>query len=346
LGLFKHGTHIFDAVSHVVDEIEQIQNGCKIFHAGIGDYVAVKIFIVQFIADMPQRNVTCGCKKPTADRPCCHCLQEKSRLKTGEIAELRNVEQTRSFFEQCLKKGSKNMVEEYTKSKGIAPLLEYKSLPHKKVPVAYKPNPFWRLFKLYGFDIHVDSVIDLFHIEFLGLLVDHTEFLFKYVFDEKEKKKIFAEARKINISGNTLPPMEHYKYWNGDNWITWMMVSPYVLFPFMNTSSKLKHYKCWICHLDYLVMLLKPSLSLVEIKIAKEKCLEWRRMMIDLYPQEDFNFPNFHCILHLFPQMERLGVPILYWTRPFEHKHKTFRGINATGNFKNVEVWSSNKGFL
>lgn len=122
------------------------------------------------------------------------------------------------------------------------------------------------------------------------------------------------------------------------------MISPFVLLPFMNSEVKLLHYKCWIEHLEYLTILLKPSLSLSDIRSAKEKCIKWRKMMVVLYPQEDFSFPNFHAILHLFCQMERLGVPVFYWTRPFEHKHKVFRGINSTGNYKNVEIWSANKG--
>lgn len=215
MGLYKKDTHINDVVKHIIEELEFVKSGCKFYHAVLKDYIVAKIFVAQFIADMPQRNATCGCKAPGADYPCCHCILHKKMFKGDAFGDIRNVEQTRAFYDACLKMKSKTEIEDFCKSKGIAPSIFYKSLPHKKIAVSYQENPFWKLKEISGFDIHVDSVVDLFHVEFLGLLVDHTEFMLKYLFSERERNQIYERVKDFKIAGESLPPMKYYKFWNG-----------------------------------------------------------------------------------------------------------------------------------
>lgn len=43
--------------------------------------------------------------------------------------------------------------------------------------------------------------------------------------------------------------------------------------------------------------------------------------------------------MHVFEQARLWGSPVIYWTRPFEHKHKVFKELIHRSNHKNELVW-------
>lgn len=69
-------------------------------------------------------------------------------------------------------------------------------------------------------------------------------------------------------------------------------------------------------------------------------CSEWRSKMCVAYPWASLlNLPNFHNVIHIFAFARKWGPPILYWTRPYEHKHKVFREFIHSGNHQDDENW-------
>lgn len=98
--------------------------------------------------------------------------------------------------------------------------------------------------------------------------------------------------------------------------------------------------------------MLQEALSDNDIDYAQQLCLKWRQQVIQLFGTTglqgkkltNVNFPNFHAILHVFDQAKEYGPPVLWWTRPFEHKHTTFRGYIQRSNKQHGCIqWSINK---
>lgn len=85
--------------------------------------------------------------------------------------------------------------------------------------------------------------------------------------------------------------------------------------------------------------MLRPELSVKDISAAEQRCWKWRKTMLDLFEKSKIATPNFHAILHVFPQALMYGPPVLYWARPFEHKHSTYRGYIENSNNINVETF-------
>lgn len=65
--------------------------------------------------------------------------------------------------------------------------------------------------------------------------------------------------------------------------------------------------------------------------------------MVELFGKKELGIPNFHAVLHAFQFARIHGPPILYWTRPFEHKHAEFKGYMANSNHVKVERFSMEK---
>lgn len=129
-------------------------------------------------------------------------------------------------------------------------------------------------------------------------------------------------------------------------WMQWMKISPFILFSTMTRNAFLQqHYECWLAHLEWIKIILTPSLSMDDIKKGKQKCIEWRTLMVKLFsPFKDLKFPKFHLILHLIDQISHFGPPYLFWTKYFEQKHKTFKGYIDRSNHRQVEIWSIEQG--
>jgi hypothetical protein len=93
-------------------------------------------------------------------------------------------------------------------------------------------------------------------------------------------------------------------------------------------------------------ILLQRSLSQTDIDHAKSLCLLWRELFVALTSEADGNFINFHAVLHMFDHISRWGPPILWWARPFEAKHRTFRQYISHSNYHNLELWTAKKEMI
>jgi hypothetical protein len=97
-------------------------------------------------------------------------------------------------------------------------------------------------------------------------------------------------------------------------------------------------------HFRWVRIMLLRSLSKAEIDAAEDMCMEWRQKMERLYSNSTLlNKPNFHNVIHVFQFARRWGPPILYWTRPYEHKHKVFRQFVSEGNHQDDERWCAQR---
>lgn len=191
---------------------------------------------------------------------------------------------------------------------------------------------------MYNVDIFEANIVDFFHVSVLGLLRKHFNLLLDTVFSQAEVKQISSELQQHSVVGLTFPSLNNIKFWNGDQWLRFMAISSFVLLKVMQTDSTLKkHYMCWIGHLEWLTVMLKPELSLNEISLAEQMCNAWRKSMLSLFDKNKVATPNFHAILHVFEQAKKYGPPVLYCARPFEHKHATYRGYIENSNNINVE---------
>jgi hypothetical protein len=98
--------------------------------------------------------------------------------------------------------------------------------------------------------------------------------------------------------------------------------------------------KLFMLHCRWVRIMLLRTLSKFEINLAEDMCSEWREKMILAYPQSTIlDKPNFHNLVHVFAFARKWGPPILYWARPYEHKHKVFRQFVHEGNHQNDEEW-------
>lgn len=84
--------------------------------------------------------------------------------------------------------------------------------------------------------------------------------------------------------------------------------------------------------------------------MAKDICMKWGRMIVQLYAKEEygvkvFKFQTF-TPYYIFSQIGRFRPPVLWRTRQFEHRHCTFPGYIERSNKKNVNSWSIQREIL
>jgi len=104
----------------------------------------------------------------------------------------------------------------------------------------------------------------------------------------------------------------------------------------------LEAYECWMIHQKYCDILMQESINDSEIDKAMDLCLNWREKMKQLYPTVFLeNVVNFHAVLHIFDDAKIYGPPILFWARPYEHKHKVMRSFIMRSNKHQDEKWAA-----
>lgn len=338
LALIENEKEYYNAVHNLVTELKELYSPHHARLALFKAFAKIQVVCPLLLADMPQRHDNCCLVGLTSNNaPCCHCNESSSRL---HVTPSKNNEAT--VFAKSLR----------TVPKVLALLAEYNSgssAVRKQLIVTHGvkfwqteqdkiiTNPLWDLYNLYEVDVFQAHVVDFFHVSILGLLRKHFKSMIKHVFNETEKKQIETNIAKHTVAGHSLLALKYIKFWNGDQWLRFMAVSPFILSNIMCSDARLQeHFKCWIQHIDWVIIMLKPKLTRQEILHAEQLCWNWRKQMLQLFGAKKVATPNFHAVLHVFPQALLYGPPSLYWARPFEHKHAVYRGFIENSNNRNV----------
>lgn len=216
---------------------------------------------------------------------------------------------------------------------------------------SFSPNIFWNIPQ---FDVHTNTPPDLFHSVILGVIRTHLELIIEKL-NTVEVEQLSSIANSFKFKETALPTFSGRAYWNGDQWLRFWLVSPFILQKFffergeVSDTSRITSKSLlttWFDQVQWVKTILQSSLSKEEVNQSEMQCLKWRELMVSVFGGDRLSFPNFHCIIHLFDCARLFGPPVLYWARPYEHKHKTFRRYIAQSNKRNSEVWSAEKEMM
>jgi hypothetical protein len=200
LGALVHqDDDVWDVIDIVIDQLVKLYKPLRVFNRAVGKEIQVRTFLGMFLGDTPQRADFASLKRQNSSHPCVQCMIAYDNLHTDKIDALRDVHSTKAHFKAWLNVNTQQEQKDIEANTGIKPLL----LPNKKLRL----NPFWRLKKLYGFDIHTDSVIDWFHIGPIGIFKRHIKYLDEKVLNAKEITKLeqLTQCEEYKIFGRALP---------------------------------------------------------------------------------------------------------------------------------------------
>jgi hypothetical protein len=201
LGALVHqDDEVWDVISNIVDQLVGLYKPMRVFNRAVNKEIQVRTFLGMFLGDTPQRADFASLKRQNSNHPCVHCITEYDKQHSDEIKTLRNVTTTQQEFKKwqtATTQQERNNIEAET---GIKPQL----LPNS---ATIRVNPFWKLKRLYGFDIHVDSVVDWFHIGPIGIFKRYIKYLHEKVLNAKEVARLekLAQSDEFKIFGRTLP---------------------------------------------------------------------------------------------------------------------------------------------
>jgi hypothetical protein len=137
--------------------------------------------------------------------------------------------------------------------------------------------------------------------------------------DERKKLNSNIDYYK-GFNSKKIQNLKNRKYWIGDNWLEFLSVAPYIFDDVFNENRKIYYY-C-IYHLcDFSSMLLERKITLTDVNAISHKWYKWKKLVIKVFESE-IEIPNLHYTYHLIHDIPSFGSPILYSTRPYEHKHK------------------------
>ncbi|KAL0481789.1 hypothetical protein AKO1_015397 [Acrasis kona] len=332
LGALVHkDDDVWDVIDIVINQLEELFLPHRVYNAKYKKEIMIQTFVGMFLGDTPQRNDFCSLKRQNSDHPCAHCNIEAFHQHTDRIGEERSVMGMLSILKKWIN-GQKAVKDSLEACHSVKFIMKDKKL---------RSNPFWRLTKLYDFDIHKDSVVDWFHIGPIGLFKRYIDFMDTVLKKEEvEQLKKLMKSDDFKIFGRQGPPYENRKYWNGEAWLEFFAVAPFLYKAVTSHDSTLtKYYKCLVRLCNWMSILLQRSLTGTEIDRAEALCKEWRREYLALRSPADCNFPNFHNVLHMFTHIRLWGPPVLWWTRPFEAKHRVFRRYIQQSNCRDLEKW-------
>jgi hypothetical protein len=348
LSLIRNKNDLIQALDKLVAELSDLNEEHVVYFAPTQANVKVRVFCQIVLGDMPQRHKTCCLKSHNSDNgACCNCKAQQADLwkdvhtssQTGvDIYNVRTIEDTKKHILEYRNATLNTERENIAKKYGIKPYVNEKGNVIE--------NPLWKLKDLYGFDLHEISVVDFFHVSILGLARWHFNWIYDNVLNASEKRTLeeILQREEFSVAGRNVTYLESSKFWNGDYWLRFLAVSCFAFSLVLGRDNKTRsNYYCWVQHMCWLNIMLQPQLSMNDIQKAEELCWEWRKQMRQLPDMNNdiVNIPNFHAILHVFPQARKFGPPVLYWARPFEHKHMVFRGYIENSNNRDVEKFST-----
>jgi len=294
-------------------------------------FLKAKLFVALGTFDMPQRHKNLNMmsiKSPIMK--CFRCKVPGDKMAANEIFPLRddwklNLKEYISLAAKNDPKDKKRRDE--LVSQGVR--LWYSDKSGKTFLATSIP-----FFNFSGFDPISHTVVDLFHVEIIGLLKLNLDCIYAAIVPERMAKvfKSICAKYKIDIAGKG--------NWNGDQLLLFMMESCFILEEYCGMRMELKHHvDCWKKHLKYLIILLREEISNEEVDECLEIWKDWKKDFEQIYAMGETERPNFHAVYHCILDIKNFGPPISYWTRNFEHKHKEMREIIEGSNFKNVEEW-------
>jgi hypothetical protein len=340
VGLIHDETNFDGIIDELVTELEELYQP-HLAHTVHGK-IKIRTMLGLFLADTPQRNEICHMKKPNAFCQCIHCLGNKDSASAKPVSHggpqvlRRSAPKMRELWNEWRNKPNAESKKQFAKENGLKP-------PKN----GQLETPMYRLYDLYGFDIHEQMPVEFLHVAIIGLFADHVELLFESLSASKRRKfeQIHATCK---LNNRELRPFSSRGYWMGEEWLEFLAVAPFLMSKMLNDEQDdviSRRIKAFILHCKWLQIMLQRSLSIPQINRAEDICVEWRAEMVLLYPQSNLvlHKANFHNILHVFPFAREWGPPILYWCRQFEQKHKVFRQFVKEGNHHNDEVWAANR---
>ena len=333
IGLAKSN---FDAYRVLSDVRKQLKETPVIdIKCANGEFIKARIFLAINSCDMPQRHFDCHMMLYNSNSiPCFRCCCTKDDLCTCHPI---SSYATRSMtdWKAKLDEFIDLQADHNRNKKRIGELFDegVRLFASDKNGDDHIMN-LTPLYRFEHFNPILETVPELFHVEFLGLIPLHLELFMDHVVDSPNLR--FFEDLCMIQGFN----VKNSKFWNGDQWLEFAMVSSFIFTDFCNHRKGFAdHLENWEQHMHYVFILLKESLSHAEIDDCMVVCQAWRRDFIDLYG-EKVACPNFHAILHTIDDCHRFGAPIGWWVRHFEHKHKYFRKIIDGSNHKHVEMYA------
>ena len=93
VSLVPPGITSLEVMRHHVQDIQVLERGVTMWHAGFKEEVFVIGGLYCLIADMPQANIFCNCKKPHADYACRHCTIHRDQQGQFEIPTIYSDQQ-------------------------------------------------------------------------------------------------------------------------------------------------------------------------------------------------------------------------------------------------------------
>jgi len=328
LGLVPHDGLFLQVASLFIDELNNLQDGVEVYHNGLCRSVKIYPTLEIFLADMPQRNQACCQKSHNANRPCHMCLITAADLASEKVEALRTSVSSMNAFKKM--RNDENMKKS---------LLAYTCLHFMK-------NPFWAVPN--KFDIHQHTPPEIFHLEYVGLVKKHFKLIWRYSLEsgnlsKKEIRKAIAErVAKFSSQGivkeMTASKLVSWADWTGDDWEAFLQISIWVL----DGMLVPEHYTCWVLHVSYLVIMLRPTLCSQDIDKAEDLAKQFRRAFAEVYGDKA-KFPNNHQLTHLFNSSRRFGPPILWWVQTYEMKHKSFKRSADRSNKKDLHIFCAAK---
>jgi len=328
LGLVPHDGLFLQVASLVVKELNSLQNGVDVYHAGLQRSIKISPTLEIFLADMPQRNQACCQKSHNANRPCHMCLIAAADLSSDKVEALRTKLSSMASYNA--------MRSDERKKKQ---LLAYTCLHFMK-------NPFWAVPN--NFDIHQHTPPEIFHLEYVGLVKKHFKLIWNHSLEsgnltKKEIRKAMAERVANFSSQGIVKEMTDMKLmswadWTGDDWEAFLQISIWVLDGLLIPE----HYACWVLHVSYLMIMLRPTLCSEDIDKAEDLAKQFRRAFAENYGDKA-KFPNNHQLTHLFDCSRRFGPPTLWWVQTYEMKHKSFKRSADKSNKKDLHIFCAAK---
>lgn len=358
LGCIDTKENIMDVYNEVVNELIQLQSGFKaqiaVTDTVTGDvtlkWAKIEVMLGMVVGDMPQRHVNASVLACTSDHGACsHCMVRKSDLLDTDIKQLRTTDTVLQWREQWSRLKTKKARNIFNYRCGMKFTAEVKEgARHGHIPAHM--NPFWRLSDpsvKYKFCIYQNSMVDFFHAGILGLLRKHFDLLWDDGLEPKERRALENALDTLSVPGIATRPLKDREFWNGDDWLAFFSVSPFILYDVLQgTDAGMQHFECWMSHIEYLTVMLSEGLSNDQIEYARRRFQEWQRQMLDIFEERKLCIPNFHAMLHVFDQATMWGPPILHWTRPFEHRHLLLRRQVKRSNMRNILSWIVKRDML
>ncbi len=331
VGLVNSEEDYWSVVDNVVSQLEELYKPHYVRMEKRG-LVKVSVRLVMHLADTPQRSESCQTKGHNGYVFCHQCMTNKKTDITIH-KEARTVPLMRKHLEELKGAKSKQEEEDIKKKYGLNP--------------STTPNPFFRLYDLYKFDIYQDSPVDFFHVGLIGLLPT-TISLINDLLPERTTARISEVMSKYWTSGESLQ-WKHHGYWTGEHWLKFFSICCFVYQELLDGNDN-THAAILVCLFrlcEWLRVLHQRHLSKRMIEEAEANWRIWINHMIHIFGEEVIKSkPNFHNSGHVFSFARRWGPPILYWSRPFEHRHKVFKQFITESNHKDVLIWCANRDSL